>query len=138
MPTVLSSWACVVIVKSLVSVAASAWRVRSAPVIASVVDVIASGEATLTATDRTVSDPVKYLVTVPMGTRIWSSWLVKPVPPLAWRMPTTVYGRPPIVIVVPTPVVAMPRSSAVVDPRTATRRPWATSTAVSPEPCQSW
>ena len=50
-----------------------------------------------------------------------------PVPPLACRMPTTRKGRPPIVIVVPIELASRPRSSAVVAPSTASRRPPSTA-----------
>ena len=82
LPTVLRSCAWFVIEKSSASAAASSWRVRSSAVIAFVTSVIWSGDATLTSIVRTLSEPVKYFSTVAIGTRIWSSWLTKPTPPL--------------------------------------------------------
>jgi hypothetical protein len=58
---------------------------------------------------------------VVIGMIAWSSWLNAPLVPFVARTPTTSNGTPAIVIVRPTAESAMPRSLAVVAPRTTTR-----------------
>ena len=46
-------------------------------------------------------------------------------------------GRPAMVTSVPIAVASSPRVSAVVAPRTATRRPFSTAASVRNEPCHT-
>ena len=66
------------------------------------------GDATRRSSGR-VSPPTKYFCTTPIGTMTWSSGSWKPVPPLAWRMPITRNGRPPIEICEPMSLAPSPR-----------------------------
>ena len=119
-----SSWVWSKTLKSSSSVAASSWRSRSRAVISALVASMSAPSATLTPMVRTLSPPTKYFCTVATGTMTWSSGSWNPLPPLGWRMPTTVNGMPPIEISVPEVVgVRGPGPPPSTAPRTATRSP---------------
>ena len=125
------------IVKSAVSVGARSWRSRRSAVISAWTVAICAWSATLTPIVRTPSPDTKYLWTIPIGTMTWSSGSANPAPPLGWRMPISWNGSPPIVIWLPIALASSLRSSAVVAPSTATRRPCSTAVSVRNVPCQT-
>ena len=98
---------------------------------------ICDWSVTLTPIVRTPSPETKYLWTIPIGTMTWSSGSWNPAPPLGWRMPISWNGRPPMVISLPIELASSLRSSAVVAPSTATRRPCSTEVSVRNEPCHT-